>query len=119
MAPENIDPDVVRLFPSKKSGVVESGLWRIPLYFDSGFGKNRGCIRLRRYLVHMAEMGETKEVMMEKTMEVYQEFSRLIEKYKADNATDERRKSHLDKYMQEFIDEVSGLIAEADSTRFY
>jgi hypothetical protein len=119
MPQEFIDPDIVRLFPSKKSGAVESGLWRIPLYFDSNFGKNRGCIRLRRYIVHMAEMGETKEAMMEKTMEVYQEFSGLIEKYKADDATDERRKKQLDKYMQEFIDEVSGLIAEADSTRIY
>ncbi len=38
----------------------------------------------RRYLVHMAEMGETKEAMMEKTNEIYKEFSELIDKFPAD-----------------------------------
>ncbi|MDP2846356.1 MAG: hypothetical protein Q8N79_09860 [Candidatus Methanoperedens sp.] len=115
----SIDPEIARLFPSVKSGVVESGLWRIPLFFDKSFGKNRGCIRLRRYIVHMAEMGETKEAMMEKTNEIYEEFSRLIEKYPADNDTIERRKKQLDIYMIEFIDEVTELIAEGDATQIY
>src|SRR5574341_197453 len=104
--PENIDPEIVKLFPSVKSGVVERGLWRIPLFFDKSFGKNRGCIRLRRYIVHMAEMGEPKDAMMDKTMEIYNEFSELIDKYPADRDTSERRKELLDRYMQEFVDEV-------------
>ncbi len=119
MHPESIDPEIVRLFPSVKSGVVERGLWRIPLYFDKSFGRNRGCVRLRRYIIHMAEMGETKEAMMAKTMEIYREFSELIDKYQADEKTNERRKEQLDRYLQEFVDEVSELIAEADSTRVY
>jgi len=119
MHPENIDHDIVKLFPSLKSGVVERGLWRIPLYFDKSFGKNRGCIRLRRYIVHMAEMGESKEAMMEKTSEIYEEFSQLIDKYPGDKKTNVRRKEQLDKYMDEFVDEVTGLIAEADSTHVY
>ncbi len=119
MQPESIDPEIVRLFPSVKSGVVERGLWRIPLYFDKSFGRNRGCVRLRRYIIHMAEMGETKEAMMAKTMEIYREFSELISKYSADEETNEKRKEQLDKYMQEFVDEVSNLIAEADSTQVY
>ncbi|VVB96758.1 Uncharacterised protein [uncultured archaeon] len=117
--PENIDPEIVRLFPSVKSGVVERGLWRIPVYFDKSFGRNRGCIRLRRYIVHMAETGATKKEMMDKTMEIYSEFSELIDKYPADKETCELRKGHLERYMQEFIDEVSKLIAEGDSTHLY
>ena len=109
----------MRLFPSTKSGVVERGLWRIPLFFDKSFGKNRGCIRLRRYIVHMAEMGETKEAMMDKTNEIYEEFSALIKKYPADSDTLERRKKQLDMYMLEFIDEVSALIAKGDATQIY
>jgi hypothetical protein len=119
VALENIDPEIVRLFPSVKSGAVERGLWRIPLYFDKSFGRNRGCIRLRRYIVHMAETGETKEAMMDKTMEIFEEFSSLIEKYPADKETNERRKEQLDKYMMEFVDEVTELIVEADSTSVY
>ena len=114
-----IDPEIVKLFPSIKSGVVERGLWRIPLYFDKSFEKNRGCIRLRRYIVHMAEMGEPKEAMMDKTSEIYDEFLELIEKYPADKETIEKRKIQLDKYMQEFVNEISDLIAEGDSTRLY
>ena len=117
--PADIDPEIVRLFPSVKSGVVERGLWRIPLYFDKSFGRNRGCIRLRRYIVHMAESGETKEAMMEKTMEIYNEFSELIDRYPADEKIQERRRIQLDKYMQEFVDEVAELIAEGDSTQLY
>ncbi len=119
MLPDNIDPEIVRLFPSTKSGVVERGLWRIPVFFDKSFGKNRGCIRLRRYIVHMAETGETKEAMMSKTMEIYNEFSELIDRYPADEDTNRRRREQLDKYMQEFVDEVTGLIAEGDSTHVY
>jgi hypothetical protein len=115
----SIDPEIVRLFPSTKSGAVERGLRRIPLFFDKSFGKNRGCIRLRRYIVHMAEMGETKEAMMDKTNEIYEEFSGLIEKYPADSDTRERRKQQLEKYMLEFIDEVTELIAEGDATQIY
>ncbi len=114
-----IDPDILKLFPSVKSGVVERGLWRIPLYFDKSFERNRGCIRLRRYIVHMAEMGETKEAMMEKTCEIYNEFLELIERYPADKETVERRKAQLDKYMQEFVNEISELIAKGDSTRLF
>ncbi len=117
--PAAIDPEIVGLFPSIKSGVVERGLWRIPLYFDKSFERNRGCIRLRRYIVHMAEMGEPKEAMMDKTCEIYNEFIELIEKYPADEKTVERRKRQLDKYMQEFVNEISELIAEGDSTRLY
>lgn len=119
MMPEKIDPEIVRLFPSEKSGAVERGLWRIPLYFDKSFGRNRGCIRLRRYIVHMAETGEIKEAMMDKTNEIYEEFLKLIEKYPADKETNERRKEQLDKYMMEFVDEVTELIAEGDSTRVH
>ena len=119
MHPESIDPEIVRLFPSVKSGVVESGLWRIPLFFDKSFGRNRGCIRLRRYIVHMAEMGEPKEAMMDKTMEKYNEFSLLIDRYPADEETSRRRREVLDRYMQEFVDEVTELIAEGDSTQLY
>ncbi len=119
MPPDYIDPEIVRLFPSLKSGAVERGLWRIPLYFDKSFGRNRGCIRLRRYLVHMAEMGETKEAMMEKTNEIYKEFSELIDKFPADANTVEKRRHQLDKYMMEFVEEVAELIAEGDSTRMY
>ncbi len=115
----SIDPEIARLFPSVKSGVVERGLWRIPLFFDKSFGKNRGCIRLRRYIVHMAEMGETKEAMMNKTNEIYEEFSGLIEKYPADSDIQKRRKKQLDIYMIEFIDEVTELIAEGDATHIY
>jgi hypothetical protein len=117
--PDNLDPELVKLFPSFKSGVVESGLWRIPLYFDKSFGRNRGCIRLRRYIIHMAEMGETKEAMMEKTNEIYEEFIELIEKFPAEGDIKERRKSQLDKYLMEFVDEVTDLIAKADSTHLY
>ncbi len=119
MIPDKIDPEIVRLFPSTKSGVVERGLWRIPVFFDKSFGKNRGCIRLRRYIVHMAETGETKEAMMSKTMEIYNEFSELIDKYPADENTNRRRREQLDKYMQEFFDELTELIAEGDSTHVY
>ncbi|MCZ7382446.1 MAG: hypothetical protein O8C64_12865 [Candidatus Methanoperedens sp.] len=115
----SIDPEIARLFPSTKSGVVERGLWRIPLYFDKSFGKNRGCIRLRRYIVHMAEMGETKEAMMNKTNEIYEEFLELIKKDPADSDTQELRKKQLEKYMLEFIDEVTELIAEGDATQIY
>jgi len=117
--PDHVDPEIVKLFPSIKSGVVERGLWRIPLYFDKSLGRNRGCIRLRRYIVHMAEMGETKEAMMEKTNEIYEEFLALIEKFPAENNIKERRKSVLDKYLMEFVDEVTELIAKADSTHLY
>ncbi len=119
MLPDNIDPEIVRLFPSVKSGVVERGLWRIPVYFDKSFGKNRGCIRLRRYIVHMAEIGETKKAMMEKTGEIYEEFLGLIEKYPADMDTMEKRKKLLDTYMLEFVNEIAELIAEGDSTRMF
>lgn len=119
MAPEAIDPEIVQLFPSVKSGVVERGLWRIPLYFDKSFERNRGCIRLRRYIVHMAETGATKEEMMEKTMEIFTEFLELIDKYPADEEIKKQRKSHLDRYMQEFVEEVSQLIAEGDPTNIY
>jgi hypothetical protein len=115
----SIDPEIIRLFPSVKSGAVEHGLWRIPLFFDKSFGKNRGCIRLRRYIVHMAEMGETKEAMIDKTNEIYEEFSELIKKYPADSDTQERREKQLEKYMLEFIDEVTELIAEGDATQIY
>jgi len=114
-----IDPYIVKLFPSIKSGVVERGLLRIPLYFDKSFGKNRGCIRLRRYIVHMAETGATKKEMMDKTMEIFIEFSELIERNEGDEPTKELRKRHLDRYMQEFVEEVSQLIAEGDSTHIY
>ena len=110
-----IDPEIARLFPSNKKGSVEHGLWRIPLFFDRSFGKNRGCVRLRRYLLHMAEMGEAKEALMEKTNEIYNEFLELIEKYPSDKATQERRREILGKYMLEFVEEVSGLIAEGYS----
>ena len=119
MPPDSINPEIVRLFPSVKSGAVERGLWRIPLFFDKSFKKNRGCIRLRRYIVHMAEMGETKEAMMDKTDEIYKEFLALIDKYQADGKTIEKRKHQLDRYMMEFVEEVAGLIAEGDSTRMY
>ncbi len=119
MIPDKMDPEIVRLFPSTRSGVVERGLWRIPVFFDKSFGKNRGCIRLRRYIVHMAETGETKEAMMSKTMEIYNEFSELIDRYPADGDTNRRRKEQLDKYMQEFVDEVTELIAKGDSTQVY
>ena len=119
MPPSAIDPDIVKLFPSVKSGIVERGLWRIPLYFDKSFGKNRGCIRLRRYIVHMAETGATKKEMMDKTMEIYTEFSELIERTQGDDPTKELRKSRLDRYMQDFVEEVSLLIAEGDSTNIY
>ncbi len=119
MMPDSIDPEIVRLFPSVKSGSVERGLWRIPLFFDKSFKKTRGCIRLRRYIVHMAETGATKEAMMDKTNEIYEEFEALIEKYPADSETQEKRKAQLDKYMMEFVDEVVGLIASGDSTQIY
>ena len=119
MLPACIDPDIVKLFPSIKSGVVERGLWRIPLYFDMSFGKNRGCIRLRRYIIHMAEMGETKEAMMDKTCKIYNEFLELIERYPTDKEIVEKRKAQLDKYMQEFVNEISELIAKGDSTQLY
>ena len=115
----SIDPEIIKLFPSIKSGVVERGLWRIPLYFDKSFERNRGCIRLRRYIVHMAEMGETKVAMMDKTLEIYTEFIELIEKYPADKEIVEKRKAQLDKYLQEFVDEISELIAKGDSTQLY
>ena len=111
--------EIVSLFPSVKSGAVERGLWRIPLFFDKSFKKDRGCIRLRRYIVHMAEMGATKEAMMDKTNEIYEEFLALIDKYPADENTLEKRKRQLDKYMMEFVEEVTGLIAEGDATRIF
>jgi hypothetical protein len=116
---DTIDPEIVRLFPSVKSGAVERGLWRIPLFFDKSFGKNRGCIRLRRYIVHMAEIGEPKEAMMEKTMEIFEEFSQLIEKYTADQETKKRRMTILETYMEEFVDEVGELIEKGDSAQWY
>jgi hypothetical protein len=120
MIPQNsIDPEIVRLFPSVKSGAVERGLWRIPLFFDKSFKKNRGCIRLRRYIVHMAEMGATKEALIAKTNEIYKEFLALIDKYPADEKTLEKRKQQLDIYMMEFVEEVTELIAEGDSTQIY
>lgn len=119
MLPDSIDPEIVRLFPSVKSGAIERGLWRIPLFFDKSFKKNRGCIRLRRYIVHMAEMGAAKEAMMDKTNEIYEEFLALIDKYPADEKTLKKRKHQLDKYMMEFVEEVAGLIAEGDSTQIY
>ena len=67
----------------------------------------------------MAEMGATKQEMMDKTMEIYEEFLKLIDKYQADRETNDRRKKQLDTYMEEFIDEVAELIAEGDSTRIY
>ncbi|MDD5615042.1 MAG: hypothetical protein PHH85_02435 [Candidatus Methanoperedens sp.] len=115
----SIDPEIIKLFPSIKSGVVERGLWRIPLYFDKSFERNRGCIRLRRYIIHMAEIGETKEAMMDKTCEIYKEFLELIERYPADKEIVEKRKAQLDKYMQEFVNEISELIAKGDSTQFF
>ncbi len=119
MLPDKIDPEIVRLFPSVKSGVVERGLWRIPLYFDKSFERNRGCICLRRYIIHMAEMGETKEAMMDKTCKIYNEFLELIERYPSDKEIVEKRKKQLDKYMQEFVNEISELIAEGDSTQLF
>ena len=115
----SIDPEIVKLFPSIKSGVVERGLWRIPLYFDKSFERNRGCIRMRRYIVHMAEMGEPKEAMMDKTLEIYTEFLELIERYPTDMEIVEKRKAQLDKYMQEFVDEISELIAKGDPTQLF
>ncbi len=117
--PYIIDPEIIRLFPSVKSSAVERGVWRIPLFFDKSFGKNRGCIRLRRYIIHMAEMGATKEALINKTMEIYNEFSELIDKYPSDRDTNMRRKEQLDTYMQEFVDEVTELIANGDSTQVY
>jgi len=114
-----IDPDIVELFPSMKSGVVERGLWRIPLYFDKSFERNRGCIRLRRYIIHMAELGETKEAMMDKTCEIYKEFLELIERYPEDKEIMKKRKAQLDKYMEEFVTEISELIAKGDPTQLY
>ena len=119
MPPDSIDPEIIRLFPSVKSGVVERGPWRIPLFFDKSFGKNRGCIRLRRYIVHMAQMGETKEAMMEKTNEIYNDFEKLIDEYTCNIETKKRQKTQLDKYLMEFIDEVTRLIAEGDPTQIY
>ena len=119
MMPENISPEIVKLFPSVKSGVVERGLWRIPVYFDKSFGRNRGCIRMRRYIIHMAEMGETREAMMEKTNEIYEEFVALIEKFPADKEIQDKRKAQLDKYMLDFVNEIAELIAEGDSTHVY
>ncbi len=111
--------DIVSLFPSVKSGAVERGLWRIPLFFDKSFKKDRGCIRLRRYIIHMAETGATKEEMMDKTNEMYEEFLALIDKFPADEKTLEKRKHQLDKYMLEFVEEVTELIAEGDATHIY
>jgi len=119
MLPDSIDPGIVKLFPSVKSGVVERGPWRIPLFFDKSFGKNRGCIRLRRYIVHMAEMGETREAMMKKTNEIYEDFSKLIDEYPCDFEMKNRQKIQLEKYMLEFVDEVTWLIEEGDSTQIY
>jgi len=39
--PWYIDLEIVKLFPSVKIGVIERGPWRIPLFFDKSFGKNR------------------------------------------------------------------------------
>lgn len=119
MPPTAIDPDIVKLFPSVKSGIVERGLWRIPLYFDKSFERNRGCIRMKRYIVHMAEMGETKEAMMDKTCKIFDEFLDLIERYPSDKETMEKRKAQLDKYMIEFVNEISEIIAKGDSTLFF
>ena len=57
--------------------------------------------------------------MIDKTMEIYTEFSELIERTQGDGPTKELRKSRLDRYMQDFVEEVSLLIAEGDSTHIY
>lgn len=119
MLPDSIDPEIVMLFPSVKSGVVERGPWRIPLFFDKSFGKNRGCIRLRRYIVHMAQMGESKESMITKTNQIYKDFEKLIDNFPCDSDMKKQQKNQLDKYMIEFIEEVTQLIAEGDSTHIY
>ncbi|HEX7627684.1 MAG TPA: hypothetical protein VF354_02025 [Candidatus Methanoperedens sp.] len=119
MFPDNIDPEIVKLFPSVKIGVIERGPWRIPLFFDKSFGKNRGCIRLRRYIVYMAQMGETKEAMMTKTDKIYKDFEKLIDEFPCDFEIKKQQKEQLDKYMMDFIDEVTRLIAEGDSTQIY
>ena len=119
MIPDSIDPEIVKLFPSVKSGVVERGPWRIPIFFDKSFGKNSGCIRLRRYIVHMAQMGETKVAMMEKTNEIYNDFEKLIDEYPCNIEIKKRQKDQLDKYMIEFIEDVANLIAEGDPTHIY
>ncbi len=107
MIPVEIDPYIIKLFPSKKSGAVETGLWRIPIFFDRSFGRNRGSIKLRRYLVHMAEVGEPDEALIGKMMEKYQYFSNMINNYPGDTETRNKRMEQLNKYFLEFADEVS------------
>lgn len=101
-----ISEEIVKLFPSDKVGSVERGLWRIPVFFDRGFKRNRGSIRLRRYLVMMADSGAPVEELMDKTLAKYWEFSDLIKKYPADKETQKKRMEQLDKYMMDFIEEV-------------
>ncbi|MDW7727382.1 MAG: hypothetical protein SCH70_09815 [Candidatus Methanoperedens sp.] len=43
MIPDYIDPGILKLFPYVKTGVVESGLWGIPLYFDKSFGRKEAA----------------------------------------------------------------------------
>lgn len=74
---------------------------------------------MRRYIVQMAEMGEPKEAMMDKTCKIYNDFIELIERYPAEKEIMERRKSQLDKYMEEFVNEIAELIAQGDSTRLF
>ncbi|HIH44709.1 MAG TPA: hypothetical protein HA257_06470 [Candidatus Methanoperedenaceae archaeon] len=106
--------EIARLFPSKKSGSVEIGLFRIPLFFDPAFGINRGSVKLRRYLVHMAECGETKGAMVEKTMEKYREFEKLIAASESDELTRKQRVQMLDSYMMKFVEEVGEQIKKID-----
>ncbi len=102
-----VDEEIVKLFPSRKTGVVETGLWRIPLYFDRAFGKNRGSVKLRRYLVMMAESGESVESMGEKMMQKYREFCQLIEGFSEDGEEiKKKRMEQLEKYFLDFIEEV-------------
>lgn len=109
-----VGEEILRLFPSTKSGPVEIGLFRIPLFFDPAFGINRGSVKLRRYLVHMAEVGETKEALMEKTMEKYREFEKLIAAAQSDERTREKRVQKLDSYMMDFVEEVGEQIQKID-----
>jgi len=67
----------------------------------------------------MAEMGETREAMMKKTNEIYEDLSKLIDEYPCDIDMKNRQKIQLEKYMMEFIDEVTRLIAEGDSTQIF
>ena len=56
---------------------------------------------------------------MDKTNEICEEFLALIDKFPADEKTLEKRKHQLDKYMLEFVEEVTELIAEGDATHIY